>query len=167
MKWNQLWLLYGLLLAGCGEQFVERELGKTYDLRYLETTEPANVIDVKVARAAASTTDQEVAVVGRVGGSTNPFVDGLAAFTLLDLSIPQCASDPNCTVDCAVGADELKQSIVTVKLVDEAGQLVVADARNLLPLKPNSIVVVKGAAKIDPYGNFSILTQRLSIRTPE
>ncbi len=33
---------------------------------------------------------------GRIGGSEKPFVDGLAAFTIVDLKVPYCADDEGC-----------------------------------------------------------------------
>lgn len=152
--------------AGCFGDKGSKEMSGSYDPRFLAIEEPSNPLDVQEARATLKN-DDEVAVVGRVGGSAKPFVDGLGAFTIVDLKIPTCSSDPNCSVDCGVTAEELKRSLATVKLIDESGSTVAQDIRELVPVGVNSIVVVQGRASVDPQGNLSILAQNLAIRKQE
>ena len=43
--------------------------------------------------AAFKGTEEEITVVGLIGGSQEPFVADLAAFTIVDPSIPYCSKD--------------------------------------------------------------------------
>src|SRR5688572_14733746 len=56
---------------------------------YLLASEPANAKGVKEVRAAAKDAD-EVTLVGRIGGDINPWVDGQAAFLIVDSSMKPC-----------------------------------------------------------------------------
>lgn len=164
MIWR--WILIGLvpcLFAGCFGDTGVRDMGGSYDPRFLASEEPNDPLDVQQVRST-SKNDDVVVVVGRVGGSAKPFVDGLGVFTIVDLKIPTCSSDPNCSVDCSVSPEELKQSLATIKLIDDSGTLVGKDSRELVPVLVNSIVVVQGRASVDTHGNLTILAQNLAIR---
>ena len=51
-----------------------------------------------------------------------------------------------------------------VKVVDENGQLVKADAKTLLRVKELSTIVVPGVAKRDDAGNLTVLATRVFVR---
>jgi hypothetical protein len=57
--------------------------------------EPAETKGVIALRKEAKDGDA-VVIVGRVGGSKHPVVNGRAAFTIVDLSLKACDDDPNC-----------------------------------------------------------------------
>ena len=56
---------------------------------YLLSSAPEDAQDVIPALEAAED-EQEVVVIGRIGGSTNPWVEGRAAFSLVDRSLAAC-----------------------------------------------------------------------------
>lgn len=58
--------------------------------KYLLTTEPEGVTDVIQVRKEALD-QEEVVIVGRIGGSENPWIDGRAAFSIVDTSLKSCA----------------------------------------------------------------------------
>lgn len=58
--------------------------------KYLLTKEPEGVTDVIQVRKEAQDQD-EVVIVGRIGGSENPWIDGRAAFSIVDTSLKSCA----------------------------------------------------------------------------
>ncbi len=62
---------------------------------YLGGERTSGALPVGEARAK-SEDGQEVTLVGRIGGSTKPFVDGLAAFTIVDAKVPYCGKDEGC-----------------------------------------------------------------------
>ena len=103
---------------------------------YVVETEPEGALAVGEARQATQD-GQEVTLVGHIGGSTKPFVDGLAAFTIVDVKVPYCADDEGCPTpwDYCCASDAVKQSIATIKIVDESGKPVAGDARELLNVK--------------------------------
>ena len=157
-----------LTLVGCGEgdgkaqtQAPSAPVSSAYTL----SSEPADAIAVGAARETAEN-DKSITVVGRIGGSEKPFVDGLAAFTIVDLKVAYCAEDEGCPTpwDYCCNQKDVKSNIATVKLVDEAGKPVSGDARELLGVKELSEVVVQGNAKRDDQGNLSLAVSKVFVR---
>lgn len=132
---------------------------------YLADSEPAGAMPVGEARAK-SEDGQEVTLVGLIGGSSKPFVEGLAAFTIVDPKVPYCAADEGCPTpwDYCCQTDAVKDNIATIKLVDESGKPVATSARDLLKVKELSTVVVKGKAKRDEQGNLTVAANQVFVR---
>lgn len=158
------------LLAGCGGDSSEPEAATTpaADATYLATVEPSGARDVIQARESAKDGD-EVTVVGRIGGSVDPWIDGRAAFTIVDPSLKACSDIPG--DGCPTPWDycceaSIGESSATVKVVDEKGDLVKADARELLNVKELDTVVVQGKAQRDEAGNLTVLAERVYVRPP-
>lgn len=140
----------------------------TVDSKYVAATEPANATPVGEARSSVEN-DQTVTLVGTIGGSSRPFVDGLAAFTIVDTKVPYCADDEGCPTpwDYCCTQDQVKENIATVKVVDESGKPVSGDARQLLGVKELSTVVVEGTAKRDDQGNLTIAATQVFVRSKD
>ena len=132
---------------------------------YLAAKEPANVMPVGEARQKAKNGDA-IALVGHIGGSKEPFVDGLAAFTIVDPVVPYCQPDENCPTpwDYCCKQNEVKTHIATVKVVDTKGLPVEEDARKLLGVKELSLVVVEGKLKVDDQGNMMLLANKVFVK---
>lgn len=134
--------------------------------KYLLAEEPDDAVGVIEARETASNGDRLV-VVGRIGGSDKPWVEGRAAFMLLDASMAVVAEGTEsgegevCMGDCC--ANERAECTTLVKVVDN-GALVAADSRQLLGVKENDFVVVRGKASKDESGNFTVLAEGVFIR---
>ena len=135
--------------------------------KYLLKSEPAGAQDVIKARGEAKH-DAEIVVVGRIGGGTNPWVDGRAAFTIVDPSLKACSDIPgdSCETpwDYCCETDKLPTSTAVVKVVDETGNIVKADARELLKVKELQTVVVKGKAQRDDAGNLTVIASGVFVR---
>ncbi|MEZ6043367.1 MAG: hypothetical protein R3C20_22950 [Planctomycetaceae bacterium] len=136
--------------------------------QFVTMMEPADAIPVGAARESAEDT-QDVTLVGRIGGSSEPFVEGLAAFTIVDPKVPHCAPDEGCPTpwDYCCTQDQVKGNIATVKVVDDAGNPVSGDARQLLGVRELSTVVVRGKAERDDRGNLTIATHQIFVRPGE
>jgi hypothetical protein len=132
---------------------------------YVAGSEPPGAISVAEAREAVRDED-EIAILGRVGGSPNPFVDGIAAFTVVDLKVPYCAPEEGCPTpwDYCCKQDQVKDNIATVKVVDEQDKLVAEDARPLLGIEALDVVVIRGNAKRDGDGNLALLADQVFVR---
>ena len=132
---------------------------------YLATAEPAGGKGVGEVKEAVKDGD-EVTLVGRIGGSAEPFVDGLAAFTIVDPAIPYCADDEGCPTpwDYCCQTDKLPANSATVKLVDAGGKPVAKGARELLGVKELNTVVVRGKAKRDDAGNLTVLADQIYVK---
>lgn len=128
--------------------------------KFLLTAKPENASDVIKVRKDAGDGD-EVVIMGRIGGSENPWIEGRAAFTIVDGSLKACSDIPGdgCPIpwDYCCETDKLPTSTAFVKVVDDNGDIVKADARELLAVKELSTVIVKGKAQRDDAGNLTVL----------
>ena len=138
------------------------ESGKT---QYEAETEPEGAVPVGEARQKAED-GKEITLVGLIGGSSDPFVKGLAAFTVVDAKVPYCAPDEGCPTpwDYCCETDAVKDNIATVKIVDDSGKPVAQDARDFLGIKELSTVVVRGTAKRDDKGNLTVAANKVFAR---
>lgn len=134
---------------------------------YLLDTEPEGAGNVIQVREEAGT-DDDLLVVGRIGGSSDPWIDGRAAFTIVDLSVKSCNDtlDDKCPTpwDYCCETSKLPNSTALVKFVDKANQVVKADARTIFDLQELSTVVIKGTAKRDEAGNLTVLAYGLFVK---
>ena len=135
--------------------------------KYVLADEPAGAKDVIKARDEAKEND-ELVVVGRIGGSKEPWVEGLAAFTVVDKSFTPCneREGDNCTTpwDYCCDLNELPKAKASVQVVDAQGETLKVDARKLLGLKELQTVVVRGRAKRDEAGNLTVLASGIYVR---
>nr|WP_146389686.1 hypothetical protein [Allorhodopirellula solitaria] len=157
------------VVSGCqqGADVASNEGGDSPSPRsaYAVDVEPADAVPVGEAREN-SEDGQDITLVGLVGGSSEPFVEGLAAFTIVDPKVPYCAAEEGCPTpwDYCCQTDDVKTNIATVKIVDASGAPVAQDARDILDVKELSTVVVKGKAQRDDQGNLSVTTSEVFVR---
>jgi len=168
MCFNLTLIGLSFLVVGCESSEVPSDPGQGYaatESEYLVDSEPADAMPVGEARESIAD-GEDVTLVGLIGGSSDPFVDGLAAFTIVDPKVRYCAADEGCTTpwDYCCTQDQVKDNIATVKVVDEAGQPVVHGARELLGVKELSTVVVKGKAQRDDQGNLTVSANQVFVR---
>jgi hypothetical protein len=107
----------------------------------------------------------DIVVTGRIGGAVDPWVEGRAAFSIVDQTLVPCSerSGDSCKTpwDYCCDTDRLPQSLATIKFVDDQGKTISTDARKLLGIKELQTVVVKGKAKRDEAGNLTVLATGL------
>jgi hypothetical protein len=147
---------------------VSTSAGGADQKRYLVDIEPPGAKPVKAVRKEAKDGEQ-VVVIGRIGGSQKPFVEGRAAFTIVDLALLSCSERKcdNCPTPwdyCCEAKEEIASSSLMVKLVDDQGKTLTQDAQQLLSLKPLQTVVASGRAKKDSDGNLVLLASAIHIR---
>jgi hypothetical protein len=167
MKKFNLLVLFCFLFAPVGCSSTNDTAANNNDAKasqYVLTSEPTGAIPVGDARKQVKSED-EVTLVGLIGGSPDPFVDGIAAFTIVDAKVPYCAADENCPTpwDYCCQQDAVKENIATVQIVDDSGKPVMADARKLLHVKELTTVTVQGTAKRDQQGNLVIHATKLFV----
>ncbi|MFH1303568.1 MAG: hypothetical protein ABIK07_21140 [Planctomycetota bacterium] len=163
-------------VAGCGgptsapenkSSTESSETKPTTTTEVLLTSEPAGAKEVIDARKSA-VNDEEVVLVGRIGGSENPWVDGRAVFSIVDNSLKACSDIPGdgCAKpwDYCCETDKLPTAMALIKVVDEKGTLINEDARKLLNLKELQTVVVKGKAQRDDAGNLTVFANGIFVR---
>jgi hypothetical protein len=150
-----------LAFWGCGAPSGDERASE-----FLLATEPAGAVDVLALRTAAQD-QQDVVVVGRVGGRKDPWIKGMAAFPIVDRSLKACSEIPGDA--CPTPWDyccepNLAAATALVRIVDESGNTIKEDPRELLNLKELQTVVIKGKAKRDQEGNVTVLASQLHIR---
>ena len=86
-----------VLLAGCGEVSPPKQ--NVDGSKYILSSEPEGAVGVRKAREDSKDQD-EVVVIGRIGGSKNPWVEGVAAFSIVDLELKPCneLADDSCPI---------------------------------------------------------------------
>ena len=135
--------------------------------KFVLSSEPGEVQTVIDVRKSAKD-DDEVVLVGKIGGSENPWIEGRAIFTLVDESLKSCDQIPgdNCPApwDYCCATDKLKDASALIKFVDENGQPIKTDARELLGVRELTQVVIKGKAKRDDAGNLTVLASGLFVK---
>ncbi|MEX2139090.1 MAG: hypothetical protein WD894_07510 [Pirellulales bacterium] len=157
----------GLFATGCGTSSTDAaassESGANIDGRkYLLSHEPEGAVGVIRARQMAGD-DDELVVVGRIGGGVAPWIEGRAAFVLVDPS-SGITADEACDEECNCHSDELADATAVIKFVDAQGKVLAVDARRLLGVKELEMIVVKGRAKRDESGNLSVLASGIYVR---
>jgi hypothetical protein len=150
-----------LAVLGCGSATETSKSNK-----FLLPAEPGGAVDVLALRADAKD-QQDIVVVGRIGGRVDPWVKGTAAFPIVDRSLRACNQIEGDT--CETPWDyccepNLADATVLVKFVDEAGKTIKEDPRELLNVKELQTVVVKGKAQRDKDGNVTVLASQLHVR---
>jgi hypothetical protein len=160
-------------LVGCGAQSpapptaAARPAATQAGAQYLLTSEPAGVRSILQVREESKQGD-EVVLVGRIGGDINPWVEGRAAFSLVDLSAKACSDIPgdNCPTpwDYCCETDKLVKGKILIKFVGSDGKPVATDARELLGVKELDTLVVQGQAQRDDSGNLTILASNIFVR---
>ena len=149
-------LLAILVTAGCDDSATETQSSavSNYDgSKFVLDTEPEGGLDVIAAREKVADGD-EVVIVGRIGGSINPWVEGRAAFYVVDPSILACSDETadgetcSCTTpwDYCCETPKLPTSMAFVQF-EEDGKIVKHDAKQAFGLKELETVVVKGTAE--------------------
>lgn len=166
-------LLTGLVLAtGCSQESSTTTTdGATATAidgsRFLLTAEPAE--SATVIEAREQTKDgEDVVLVGRIGGSANPWVEGRAAFTVVDPTLKACSDIPGdeCKIpwDYCCETHKLPGATALVTFAGDDGRPLKADARDLLSLKELQTVIVRGKAERDEAGNLTVLATGLFVR---
>lgn len=117
---------------------------------------------VAILQARANAQPGEtVTLKGLVMGSSKPFVEGRAAFTLGDPhKLTPCNKNPDdgCKTPwdvCCDSAEDIKAATVTIQVVDADGKVLKESIENISGLKPLSEVTVTGT--VTPASNADLL----------
>lgn len=132
--------------------------------RLVLAAEPAGAKNVLAARASVQP-GEEIVLVGRIGAMPNPWPDahpdypwypGQASLFLVDLDtarrfvrhIKKHGIDTSKCIYCRRLAEKHARAVAVVNFVDESGQPLPIDARELLDLRFGQTIVVRGRAEL-------------------
>ncbi len=160
-------LLALALPVACGDSSADAKTTKSASAavpeRFFLVETPAGAVDVTAAHASVKD-GEEVVVRGVVGGSEQPFVAGLAAFTIVDPALKSCEDDGmGCKTPwdyCCVDPTTLAKGSATIEL-REGEKLLAAAPRGFHGLDHLKTVVVAGTASRDSHGNLTIVARGL------
>ena len=141
------------LATGCGESnnaassstAVKAAVPKAYFTR----NRPEEVVDLVDVKTTAAVGD-EVTFLARVGGRMEPFVEGVAIFTVADPSLESCelmGEEDHCPLPwdyCCEDPVKLTAGSATIRIVDESGRPLPASAQGAGGLAPARYLVVGG-----------------------
>lgn len=166
-------LIFSFAFVGCSQTTTDEiDLASNYDAsKFVLDSEPADGKNVISARDT-SKDEEDIVVIGRIGGGLNPWVEGRAAFQIVDPSLLACSDETeegeicSCTTpwDYCCETDKLPGAMALVQFVEDDGSIVKADARKVFDIKELQTVVVKGKAKRDEAGNLTILASGMFVR---
>lgn len=147
-------LIAVVLILGCGQS--PESSNKTASAggqKFLLSTEPLGAKNVSDVRDS-SKNDEEVSVVGRIGGRKDPWVPHMAGFTIADLTMVPCNEREGDTCPtpwdyCCEDENIIAKKTLPVRFLNEQGEVINTDARELLAVKELSTVVVRGKIKRD------------------
>lgn len=166
-------LLLVAVVSGCGQQAVQATANNVGTIeidksKYILSEEPEGAVGVMIAREDAKDQD-DIVLVGRIGGRKNPWIEGRSAFMVIDAAMSIVADGEDsgegqvCMDDCC--ASLRAECTTLVKIVDQQGKPLAIDARELLGAKANDMVVVQGKVQRDEKeGTFTIAASRVYVR---
>jgi len=164
---NRVVLLFSLFVAalaaaGCSSSAPVSK--QPVDQTLLLAAEPADPVEVLDAKDQAKD-GEAVVIVGRLGGGVKPWIDGRAAFLLVDTRVlPACKEGEKCDENCPGCSEAMLQASTMVKFLDRNGRVRLVDARDLLGVKEEQTVVVRGVASRDKAGNLSVAAEKIFVR---
>ena len=131
-------------------------------------SQPADARSVLEARDSVGD-NEEIVITGRIGGSTHPWVQGAAAFTIVDAVLPACSDEAECNCPtpwdyCCETSETIAKHSAMVKFVDDEQRPRRFDAKTVFELKELQTVFVQGKAKRDDAGNLTVLAQKIHIK---
>ena len=160
---NVLIAVVVLSLTGCGASISVPTASSKADSNLILNTEPSGAKDVLDIREKAKDLDP-VVVLGRVGGGVQPWIEGRAAFIIVDERVVPSCKDEHCDANCKQCAQELASATTMIKFVDSQGKVLPVDSRELLGIKEQQTVVVRGVASRDKSGNLAIKADGIFVR---
>lgn len=164
-------LVAGSLLIGCADQTASQQDNAEPQVdasQFVLTRAPENAQSVLALRESAQDED-EIVIRGRIGGSSNPFVDGAAAFTIVDVTLPYCGEgeeECGCPTPwdyCCETSEDIAGHSATIKFVDENDRPRRFDPKSMLNIQELSMVVVQGKVKRNA-GNLTVLAEKIFVQ---
>lgn len=159
-------LLLSLFLVSCSSEDPQTAIQtglETPPETYWSTAAPADPLGVTEGIARSADGDQVA-----LRGTLADFVEGLAAFTLVEEALDHCdemGEEDHCPTPwdfCCADPDALRVGTVTVELRDESGMPGPWAVRGFHGLDHLSELVVEGTLERDGNGNALLVASRIS-----
>jgi hypothetical protein len=156
-----------LSLAGCGASDASQADLDRRGAAFLLAEEPAPAVSVLDFRESGRPAG-EVALLGRIGGGKDAWSPTSAEFLIFDPTHDPAAGNEHVCADgnCPFckNKQEPTDAVAIVMLTGADGSVPAVDARKLLPLEENQLVVVRGQAEINAIGQLVVRASGVYIR---
>ena len=122
--------------------------------------EPAGALSLAAAKEKLTTKPQPVVIAGRIGAKgIDPFLEGKASFSLVEIPADDHASKPGHDADDCPFCKKrnAKSPLAAVQFLGADGKPIPLDARKLFGVAPGSDVVIRGTAIFDPNLGIPVL----------
>jgi hypothetical protein len=128
---------------------------------------PADAKDIKDVKPTLKAGDK-VAIMGRIGGGKEPFVNGRAMFTLVDKRVKACSDDPEDTCKtpwdyCCEAPEDLRANSATIQVLNSEGQPIKAGLDGVHGLKPLATITVVGTVANAEAGNLLVKAEGIYV----
>jgi hypothetical protein len=130
--------------------------------------EPQGAMSITDARKDLEQ-EKEVVLIGKVGaGDSTPWEQGKTVFLISENGTVEESRDHDApghdAENCPFCKRRKKRSMAMVRFVDKDGQVLPFDARELLGVKENQVVVVKGLAKVNDLDVLVVTADGIHLR---
>ncbi len=167
VMWMHLVAMLVILSSlGCGvSTVVQEQQVATTPSSFLLEQEPAGAVSVIEARDYLENQDR-IVLVGRISaGDIDPWEVGRAAFFVSDHNaIEHDHGDGHENCPFCKGAKSVTDSLAIIQFVDDDGSVVPTDARELLGVKQDQLIVVSGRGEVDDLGNVVITADGIHLK---
>jgi hypothetical protein len=122
--------------------------------------EPAGALSLAAAKEKLTTKPQPVVIAGRIGAKgIDPFLEGKASFSLVEIPADDHASKPGHDADDCPFCKKrnAKSPLAAVQFLGADGKPIPLDARKLFGVAKGSDVVIRGTAIFDPNLGIPVL----------
>jgi hypothetical protein len=162
-------LLFAVVLAsvsGCNRGSAEIDALRQ---RLVLAEEPAGATSIAESRDKVEN-EQDVVIVGKIGaGEFAPWADGQAAFLMSEVPADNTHAetpghDPATCPFCRRRAEKAASVTALVQFRDDKGDLLPIDARELLGVNQDQVVVVRGKAHVDKLGVLVVAADGIHVR---
>ena len=166
---NYLSLLFAVVLtivSGCDRGNAEVDALRN---RLVLVDEPAGATSIADSRDKIEA-EQDVVIVGKIGaGEFQPWADGQAAFLMSEVPADNTHAsspghDPATCPFCRRRAEKAASVTALVQFRDEKGELLPIDARELLGVSQDQVVVVRGKGHVDKLGVLVVAATGIHLR---
>jgi len=149
-------MLVGLMLAGAvattGQALADVDAAATREA-FLLAEEPAGAVSLAEARKGLGLEPKPIVVAGRIEGKgMEPFLDGKASFSLLEIPTDDHAKNPGHNADDCPFCKKRRANatMAAVQFLAADGKPIPVDARTLFGVAKGQDVVVTGTGVFDP-----------------
>lgn len=161
-------LLAVAAVAGCTKIKIEDPAVLAQRSKLVLDAEPQGAVSITDARKDLKD-KKEVVLIGKIGaGDSTPFEQGKTAFLISDGGTVAEGHDHNApghdAENCPFCKRRKKLSMAMVQFVDGEGHVLPIDARELLGVKENQVVVVKGLAKLNDLDVMVVTADGIHLR---